>query len=50
VGAWERGSVYTIYAWQTITAVAVIVGSAASVRKLGSGRGVSPADTHARGN
>jgi hypothetical membrane protein len=49
VGAWERGSVYTIYAWQTMTAVAVLVGSAASVRKLGSVRGVSAADTHARG-
>jgi hypothetical protein len=49
VGAWERGSVYTIYAWQTITAVAVLLGSAVSVRKLGSEPGVSPADTHARG-
>jgi hypothetical protein len=21
IGAWERGSVYSIYAWQTVTAV-----------------------------
>jgi hypothetical protein len=25
IGAWERGSIYTIYAWQVITAVVLIV-------------------------